>query len=398
MRIRTWFAVLSVLFVALFGVCFVARAQSHATGAPPPSIHTFSTEDIASTGFFYVGGQYVGAPGKEVMDGAEYVEVMVPKKIRHPYPIVFFHGAGQTATDWLQTPDGRAGWAYFFIKQGYTVYMVDYPARGRSPYNPNADGDGALTIRSAPLLEQVFTDIGAQGNWPQAKKFSQWPGEGPNKGKMGDPIFDDFAKTQVQFLQGGKQAKLNLDAHIALLDKIGSPVIVLTHSQGGEFGWQIADARPKLVKAIITAEPGGPPIKNVDTSKIAYGAGAGYAWGITSLPLHYDPPVSDPAELQPVLEAKADDPDTVPCYVQKEPAHKLINMKDIPVLDVSTQASYHRIFDSCIPKWLNQAGVKTQYVKLEDVGLTGNEHELMLDKNSDEIAKFFAQWLDKNVK
>ena len=91
---------------------------------------------------------------------------------------------------------------------------------------------------------------------------------------MGDPIFDDFAKTQVQFLQGGKQAKLNLDAHIALLDKIGSPVIVLTHSQGGEFGWQIADARPKLVKAIITAEPGGPPIKNVDISKIAYGAGA----------------------------------------------------------------------------------------------------------------------------
>jgi hypothetical protein len=107
--------------------------------------------------------------------------------------------------------------------------------------------------------------------------------------------------------------------------------------------------------------------------------------------------VNDPAELQPLLEEKASDPDTVPCYLQKEPAHKLVNMKDIPVLDVSTQASYHRVFDSCIPKWLNQAGVKTQYVKLEDVGITGNEHELMLDKNSDEIAKFFAQWLDKNV-
>src|SRR6202166_3233003 len=397
MRMKARIAALSALFAGLFCFCFKASAQSRVAGAPPPSIHTFSTEDIASTGFLYVGGQYVGAPGKEVMDGAEYVEVMVPKKIRHPYPIVFFHGAGQTATDWLQTPDGRPGWAYFFIKQGYTVYMVDYPARGRSPYNPNADGDGALTTRTAPLLEQVFTDIGAQGNWPQAKKFTQWPGEGPNKGKMGDPIFDDFAKTQVQFLQGGKQAKLNLDAHIALLDKIGSPVIVLTHSQGGEFGWQIADARPKLVKAIITAEPGGPPIKNVDTSKIAYGAGAGYAWGITSLPLHYDPPVSDPAELQPVLEEKADDNDVVACYLQKEPAHKLINLKDIPVLDVSAQASYHRVFDSCIPKWLNQAGVKTQYVKLEDAGITGNQHEMMLDKNSDEIAKFFAQWLDKNV-
>jgi pimeloyl-ACP methyl ester carboxylesterase len=398
MNRRILTAARAVLLMALLCLGVGVQAQSRPTGAPPSSIHTFSTADIASTGFFYVGGKYVGAPGKEVMDGAEYVEVMVPKKIRHAYPIVFFHGAGQTGTDWLQTPDGRPGWAYFFIKQGYTVYMVDFPARGRSTYNPSADGDGALTIRTGLQLEQIWTDIGAQGNWPQAKKFTQWPGDGPNKGKMGDPVFDDFARTQVQFLQGGKQAELNLDAHIALLEKIGSPVILITHSQGGEFGWQVADARPKLVKAIISAEPGGPQIGNVDIAKMAYSGPGSYKWGVTSLPLHYDPPVSDPAELQPMLEEKASDPDTVPCYLQKEPAHKLINMKDIPVLDVSTQASYHRVFDSCIPKWLNQAGVKTQYVKLEDVGITGNEHELMLDKNSDEIAKFFADWLDKNVK
>jgi pimeloyl-ACP methyl ester carboxylesterase len=369
----------------------ILRAQNRSSGAPPASIPTFSTEDVARTGFFYAGGKYVGPPGKEVMDGAEYVEVMVPKKIRHPYPIVIFHGAGQTGTDWLETPDGRPGWTYFFLKQGYTVYMVDYPARGRSAYVPDVDGN--LTIRTAQNLEQVFTDIGAQGNWPQAKKFTQWPG----KGKMGDPIFDTFAKTQVQFLAGGKQAQLNLDAHMALLDMIGSPVILLTHSQGGEFGWQIADARPKLVKAIITAEPAGPPIKGVDIAKIAYNQNANLSWGLTSLPLHYDPPVSDPSELQPVLEEESEGPDVVPCYLQKEPAHKLTNLKGIPVLDVSAEASYHRVFDSCIAKWLKQAGVETEYVKMEDVGLAGNEHEMMLDKNSDDIARFFLTWLDKHV-
>src|SRR5579872_7495838 len=139
MKLGKWAGILSAGCIALFGSYHAARAQNRATGAPPASIRTFSTEDIASTGFFYVGGQYVGAPGKEVMDGAEYVEVMVPKRIRHPYPIVFFHGAGQTGTDWLQTPDGRPGWAYFFVKQGYTVYMVDYPARGRSAYVPGFD-------------------------------------------------------------------------------------------------------------------------------------------------------------------------------------------------------------------------------------------------------------------
>jgi pimeloyl-ACP methyl ester carboxylesterase len=397
-KLRASLLTIAAVLAILIGALPSVRAQNVSAVMPPSSIPTFSTDEIARTGFFYVGGKYVGESGKEVMDGAEYVEVMVPKRIRHPYPIVFFHGAGQTGTDWLQTPDGRAGWAYFFIKQGYTVYMVDYPARGRSAFNPNPDGDGAITIRTAPQLEQIWTDIGAQGDWPQAKKFTQWPGEGPNKGKMGDPVFDDFARTQVQFLQGGKQAQLNLDAHIALLERIGTPVILITHSQGGEFGWQVADARPKLVKAIISAEPGGPPIRNVDTGKIAYTKPSSLSWGVTSLPLHYDPPVSDPEELQPVLEEKSEGPDVVPCYVQKEPAHKLVNLKDIPVLDVSAQASYHRVFDSCIPKWLSQAGVKTQYVKLEDVGITGNEHEMMLDKNSDAIAKFFADWLDKNVK
>ena len=98
MKVRAWIAALCGLFIALFAISFKASAQSHAAGAPPASIPTFSTEDVGRTGFFYVGGKYVGDQGKEVMDGAEYVEVMVPKNIRHPYPIVFFHGAGQTGT------------------------------------------------------------------------------------------------------------------------------------------------------------------------------------------------------------------------------------------------------------------------------------------------------------
>ncbi len=109
--------------------------------AAPAATPTFSTDDLSRTGIFYAGGKYVGDPGKEIMGGDAYVEVWVPKQIRHPYPIVYIHGAGQTATDWLQTPDGRPGWAYYFAKQGYVQYMVDSPARGRSPYVPDHDGN-----------------------------------------------------------------------------------------------------------------------------------------------------------------------------------------------------------------------------------------------------------------
>ena len=384
----------AALIVMLVGVSFGASARGVPQAAPAGSIPTFSTADIARTGFFYVGGHYVGSPGQEIMGGAEYVEVMVPKKIRRPYPIVFLHGAGQTGTDWLQTPDGRAGWAYYFIKQGYVIYIVDYPARGRSAYVP--DVDGPLTIRTAPQLEKLWTALPELGDWPQAKKYTQWPSDAPNKGKMGDPIFDNFAKTQVQYLGTVSQDKLNLDAHVALLERIGVPAILITHSQGGSFGWQVADARPALVKAIITAEPAGPPIQTVDTAKQVY-TGKGLAWGVTNLPLHYDPPINDPSELQVELEPKSDGPGMIQCWLQKEPARRLINLERIPVLDVSAEASYHRVFDSCDAKWLNQAGVKTKYVKLEDVGLTGNAHEMMLEKNSDGIAAFFEKWIEANV-
>jgi hypothetical protein len=58
---------------------------------------------------------------------------------------------------------------------------------------------------------------------------------------------------------------------------------------------------------------------------------------------------------------------------------------------------YHRPYAHCVAKWLNQAGVKTTFVRLEDVGISGNGHQFMSEKNSAEISKFFMDWLEKNV-
>ncbi len=286
-------------------------------------------------------------------------------------------------------PTGGPGWAYYFAKQGYVQYMVDSPARGRSPYVPTVDGN--LTIRTVPNLEEIFTASAKKGNFPRAHLHNQFPGTG----LMGDPIFDNFAKTQVQFLAGGGpvgQDEMTHRALVALLDAIHSPVILLTHSQGGTPGWLTADSRPNQVKAIVTIEPAAPPIKGVNTATLKYVDGqGGLTWGVAAGPITYDPPVKDPAELQPVLEEKSDAPgDVVPCYLQKEPAHKLINLEKIPVVYLSSEGGYHREYDPCLAKWLNQAGVHTQFVRLEDVGIHGNGHELMLEKNSDDIAKWIG--------
>ena len=399
MTIRTSTALLCALAAIIFIVSSRANAKDAAGAASPASIPSFATPNIGREGHFYVGGHYTGQPGSEMMFGAMYVEVMVPKKIRHPYPIVFIcGGAGQTAVTALQTPDGRPGWAYDFLNQGYTVYVMDYPGRGRSLYFPNSDADGKLSPpRTSPLMEEVWSGgrppSTPQSTWPQYSKQTQWPGDGPNKGKMGDPIFDQFAKTEIPVLLGGKTEEYTRDAFIELLDRIGQPVILLLHSGVSSSGWELADARPKLIKAIVAAEPVAPPIENAERGS----TGPGRLWGLTNLPVHYDPPIKEASELQTVRQEKADGPDLIPCWIQKEPARKLVNLVGIPVLDVSGEASYHRPYSHCIAKWLNQAGVKTTYVNLEDVGLRGNGHIMLAEKNSAEIAKYLQSWIQKNV-
>ena len=399
---KTIWRLIAGLAVLAFILAVRNEAQQASKNAPvvPPltSVPTFSTENIARQGHFYVGGKWVGQPGQEVMRGAMYVETWVPKKIRYKYPIVFVQsGGGETNVALLQTPDGRPGWAYDFVNRGYTVYMMDLPARGRSAYVPGVDGDLAPP-RSGPLMEEVWSGARPpstpQSSWPQATKHTQWPGDGPNKGKMGDPVFDYFAKTDSQSPTGKDMERLSADDIVALVDLIHEPVILLLHSGVSPSGWLVADARPKLVKGIIAAEPVAPPIENAERGA----TGPGRVWGLTNVPITYDPAIKSASELQTVREDKADAPDLIPCVIQKEPAHKLINLEGIPVLNVSGEASYHRPYAHCVAKWLNQAGVKTTFVNLEDVGIRGNGHQFMSEKNSAEISKFFMDWLEKNVR
>jgi pimeloyl-ACP methyl ester carboxylesterase len=397
-QMRTSTAVILALTFFLLANQFGTSAQNKTYSMPLTTIPTFSTENIARQGHFYVGGKWVGEPGKQRMRGAMYVEVWVPKKIRHPYPILFLQaGGGQTSIGLLQTPDGRPGWAFDFVNQGYTIYMMDFPARGRSAFVPGLDGE-VIPPRTGELMEQVWTG-GApaptpQRSWPQSKKYSQWPSDAPNKGQIGDPVFDYFAKTELGFPSADDMEPLAADDVVQLLDLIGKPVILLLHSRLATSGWLVADARPKLVKAIIAAEPWGPPIENAELDA----KGPGHIWGPTNFHIHYDPPIREASELQTVRQDKPDAPDLDPCWIQKEPAHKLTNLEGIPVLNVSAEASYHRPYAHCMAKWLNQAGVKTEYVRLEDVGLPGNGHQMMSEKNSAGIAKFFMNWLDKNAR
>jgi pimeloyl-ACP methyl ester carboxylesterase len=304
------------------------------------------------------------------------------------------HGGSQTGTNFTGTPDGREGWAQYFVRRGHAVYVVDQVARGRSAHFSLSQGkvaDGNLG-----RTEQRFVAPERFNLWPQAKMHTQWPGAG----KPGDAAFDEFYATQFPSLADfPTQQRLNRDATITLLDKIG-PSVLLTHSQSGAFQWPIADARPNLVKAIISVEPNGPPVYETEfkgAPEWFADMGKKKSSGLGEVPLTYDPPLKDGEELAFVRQDKPDQPDLVRCWQQAEPARKLKNLAGIPIVIVMSEASYHASYDHCTANYLTQAGVRNTMIKLGDAGIHGNGHMMMLEKNSDDIARVMREWLLKAV-
>lgn len=162
-----------------------------------------------------------------------YVEKLSPNPapVKAPLPIIFIAGAGQSGTNFLDTPDGRPGWAAYFIDKGHTVYLSDQPSRGRSAWFP---GEGTLVTLGPPdSVSNLFTD-GANngGQWPQAKLHTQWPGTG----RIGDATFDAFYRSQLPFqLDRLISEEQNAQAYSALVDLVGECYII-THSQAGAYG------------------------------------------------------------------------------------------------------------------------------------------------------------------
>lgn len=138
-----------------------------------------------------------------------------------------------------------------------------------------------------------------------------------------------------------------MNALAALLDKIG-PAVVSVHSMSGTQGIGVAIARPNLVQAVVDVEPpGGCVISDAHVTSV-----------FTRVPL---------------LAIFGD-------YTQGDalwgPAA------------ASCQSTANRI---------QAAGGIGRNLVLPDIGIFGNSHMLMLDKNSDQIAEVIVRWLEENV-
>src|SRR6266853_59831 len=138
-----------------------------------------------------------------------------------------------------------------FVRMGWDTYNSDAVERGRAgwaKYPEIFKGEPVFLTQANPY--ERFRIGGGEGTWnadPVKRKVlpgSQFPVE----------AYENFTKQ-------GVPRWLTTDAAITaayteLVDKV-CPCVILFHSQAGQFGFKVAQARPDKVKALIAVEPAG---------------------------------------------------------------------------------------------------------------------------------------------
>src|SRR5712692_1914296 len=296
---------------------------------------------LRDMGSFHVGGREVtisgkpvkevvftpgGVPAKVDLNGtylveSMYVQYFLPANRRGALPLLLWHGGG---LNW-------------FVKQGWDVYNSDAVERGRAGWAmfPEIFKTEPLFLPKGDPYER-FRIGGGAGTWnadPAKRKLlpgNQFPVEG----------YDNFMRQVVPRWTSTDEA--TIAAYTALVDRI-CPCVILFHSQAGQFGFKVAQARPDKVKALVALEP----------------AGTG------------DPKQAERLKGIPTLLVYGD-------YIAQDARWPQIRTNGVAFGEA-----------------IRQAGGRVEVVDLPQAGIHGNSHLVMMDRNNLEVAALIQRWLEK---
>ena len=330
--------------------------------------HQSSALNIAQQGNFAAGGKVIQSAGqfddKQLFNSqgqtlhGDHASVFyqIPEHAR-PYPLVFLHGAGQSAKTWGTTPDGREGFQTLFLRQRFPIYLVDQPRRGQA-------GQSTVAIEiPATTNDQAWFNMFRLGQYPHFFKgvqFSQ------------DPAALNQYFRQMTPNTGAYDEQVISDAMVEVLKKSGDAVLI-THSQGGGPGWWTA-IKSNQVKAIVAYEPG-----------------SGFVFPEDEIPADM-PSATGTLTATPIKMAQFIKLTQIPIVVYYG--------DNIPtqVQDNAAQDNW-RVRLKMAQLWvdkINQHGGKAELVHLPDIGIYGNTHFPFSDLNNQQIATLLSDWLKVN--
>ena len=316
----------------------------------------------------------------QITIGQMYVQFQIPARKYGGWPVIMVHGSSHTAAALESTPDGREGWYPYFVRKGVPSYVVDQSGRGRSGFDESVFNEG-----NGPGIPRI-TDDGAWTNWfghlvpanstirtgrliPHGDPAD--PDPTPDKFQHVAPLFPLEAVSEYykQLVPNGEvtlpgsmcescDPKMLSPANTwtpqnvaTLVEQLGGAIVV-THSQAGIMGHHTARILKErghlgLLKGLVTLE------------------------GSCSLPNS---------------GLTAADFDNIPYMALKG---------DYTPTSMVCQETVDAINARRASK---QGSAKADYLKLDEMGILGVTHMMMLDKKNLEIADVIYNWIGKNVK
>jgi len=393
---------------------------------------------IEDQGSFFIGGvpkvtDYASAPPPaapgappapsavaphQITIGQMYVQFQIPaRKYAAGWPVIMVHGSSHTGACLESTPDGREGWYPYFVRKGVPTYVVDQAGRGRSGFDESVIHEGEADIVAGDVKKGTdlipgfgrITDDGAWTNWfghlvpanstiltgrliphgdaadpnPHPDAFAHVAPLFPldtvdnalvsRKGAIGSaPAGPDRAYALEYYKQLVPNAEVTLPGSTcatcdpqalspantwtpqnlaALVERLGGAVVV-THSQSGIMGHHMARILKEhghldMLKGLITLE------------------------GSCSLPNS---------------GLTAADFDNIPYMALKGDYTGTSQVCEETVSAINARRA------------AKQGTAKADYLKLDEMGILGVTHMMMLDKKNLEIADIIYNWADKNIR
>ena len=317
---------------------------------------------IKEQGSFFVGGdsKTLTQPGfgpnapptsGEITVNQMYVQYQIPMKGDQHVPVVMVHGCCLSSKTWETTPDGRIGWSEYFVRKDRPVYLADQVSRARSGFDATAFLDiraGRLTPDKMPVILDATHQVG----W-LVFRFGPKYGEVFPDEQFPMQAVNEFYKQMIPDLNGtlGPMPVATWKQMAALGVKLNG-AILMGHSESGFFPEQAALIDPKGIRGNISIE--------------------------------------------------------MPC-VTNFSSEQLATLAKIPTLimfgdhlgDVTGggPANWAQSFAGCntFVDQLKKAGGDAEMMHLPALGIKGNSHMLMQDKNSDQLADLVIAWIDKHV-
>jgi len=316
---------------------------------------------LASQGSFFVGGETktlppaaavpgrgpAGPPG-DVTVNQMYVQFQIPPNGDRHVPVVMVHGCCLSSKTWETTPDGRMGWNEYFVRKDRSVYLADQVSRARSGFDPSTiTAVKAGTVPPSQLPNVLMASH--QVAWSVFRFGPAFNKPFPD-GQFPIEAVDELYKQMIPDLNSTLPNPNPTWKNMAALATQLRGAILMGHSESGFFPEQAALIDPSAIKGIISIE--------------------------------------------------------MPCAVMTAP--QISVLAKIPTLimfgdhlaDVQGGiANWPQSFDSCqkFVQQVKEAGGDVEMMSLPKLGIKGNSHMLMQDRNNLQLADLLLDWIDAHV-